>query len=38
MSNRTSRIYSLAIFIGVVLILSSGLILSVSSQAVALGF
>ena len=38
MSNRTSRVVSLAIFVGVVLVLSLGLALSVSSQAVALGF
>jgi hypothetical protein len=38
MSNRMSRAYSLAIFVGVVLVLSIGLILSVSSQAAALGF
>ena len=38
MSNRTSRVYSLAIFVGVVVILTLGLIFSVSSQTVALGF
>ena len=38
MSNRTNRMVSLAIFVGVVLVLSLGLVLSVSSQAVALGF
>lgn len=38
MSNRTSRAYSLAIFVGVVLVLTLGLIFSVSSQTAALGF